>query len=144
MFDPVSLGVMAGGGLLGMIGGNRQAKEAARRENYNAQIGANDTRFSPYVATRGNLLQETEAGPGGVGGAMGGLLAGFQQAQKIKGAGLFDTGRENVLDATKKGTDVMTGMGNKKALNLVDTNKFAFNPQPMNPYASSQLMAYNR
>jgi hypothetical protein len=106
--DPITIGLLSSGvgSLIGGIGANKQAQEAARREKINSLLGAQDTRFSPFVAGQTKKLAEMEAGPGLLGGALSGAVAGFQQGQKIKGLGVAKDGFQKLQDATKKGADL--------------------------------------
>lgn len=122
---PLPLGLLAtgAGALIGGIGAAGRAKEAARRERVNALLGAQDTRFSPFVAGESRKLTEMDAGPGLLGGALSGAVAGFEQGQKLKGAKLFGDGK----DALNIKTDI-GGLGMRKPLSLVDSDKFAVKP----------------
>ena len=85
--DPVSLGLMAGGGLLGFLGGKSREAEARRIEKLNAEKAANDSMFHSTVGTRSTQQAVPDAGPGAFGGALGGALSGFNQYQALQGMG---------------------------------------------------------
>ena len=143
--DPITIGLLSSGvgSLIGGIGAAGQAKEAARREKINALLGAQDTRFSPFVAGQSKKLAEMDAGPGLLGGALSGAVAGFQQGQKLKGADLFGKANQDVTDALNIKTDI-GGLNTGKKPTLVDQSKYAVNQmQPFNPYASQSLYASN-
>lgn len=138
--DPLTISLLSSGvgSIIGGIGANKQAKEAARRERINSLLGAQDTRFSPFVAGQSKKLAEMEAGPGLLGGALSGALAGFQQGQKLKGLGVEEDGFEKLQDATKKGPDmagqnygtenvyeVLRGGGQPKRYNVMDPRNTA-------------------
>lgn len=142
--DPITISLLASGvgSLVGGIGAAGKAKEAARRQNINALLGAGDTRFSPFVQGQSKKLDETDPGPGLLGGALGGAVAGFQQGQKLKGANLFSKGNQDITDALKIKTDI-GGLAGRKPLSLVDSNKYAVKPmEPFNPNAYSSQSFY--
>jgi len=141
--DPITIGLLSSGvgSLIGGIGAAGKAKEAARREKINSLLGAQDTRFSPFVQGQSKKLAEMDAGPGLLGGALSGAVSGFQQGQKLKGANLFSQGNQDVSDALKIKTDI-GGLNTGNAPTLFDANKYAVAPmQSFNPYASQSLYA---
>jgi len=88
MVDPITIGLIAGGAsaLLGGIKGAQQKKEAARRERLNAELSALDTAYAPLVKGTTQKLQEIDAGPGVLGGALGGGISGFQGGATLAGS----------------------------------------------------------
>jgi hypothetical protein len=139
----IPLLVMAAGAAAGMAGAKRKEAEAARRENFNSAAGANDTRFSPFVAGRTQQLAPSDPGPGLLGGGLSGALAGLQQGTNLKGLDVFKGGMDKVSDALNIKTDI-GGLNTGKKPTLFDANKYAVNPMPsfdQNAYAPQAFYA---
>jgi hypothetical protein len=81
------MGVSTG---IGFLNSKRQADEAKRVAKMNAELGANDTLFSPFVRQQSQKMAQPDAGPGALGGAFQGVLSGFNQAQLVDKAGGSD------------------------------------------------------
>lgn len=104
-----------GGGLLGMISGDEKAKEAARRERINQQLGSLDTKFGSLVSAPSTKVAQTEAGPGAFGGLLSGALSGFNQAQAIGSSGILDSAKDGLVGS---GQDVYKSLLQKRSPNL--------------------------
>lgn len=143
--DPITISLLSSGvgAAIGGFGAAAKAKEAARREQINSLLGAQDTRFSPFVAGQSRKLAETDPGPGMMGGLLSGAVAGFEQGQSLKGLGVASAGAQGMEDAALK-KSYLTGFGNKKPLSLIDEDKFSFTAPQFNPYATSPVYAFNK
>jgi hypothetical protein len=98
MVDPVTAALIgAGTGLAKGIGGGI---EAARRDRINAEQGALDTAFGPFVGRRGNQVTPMEA-PSILGSLATGALGGFQQGLEFEKAPLAKQQLQSQADAMR-------------------------------------------
>lgn len=81
---PLIAGAASAG--VGALQGKAQSDEAARREKLNADLGALDTAYSPFVSAKSTKVAQTDPGMGMLGGGLGGALSGVQTGMNISNA----------------------------------------------------------
>lgn len=81
---PLIAGAASAG--VGALQGKAQSDEAARREKLNAELGALDTAYSPFVSNKSTKVAQTDPGMGMLGGGLGGALSGVQTGMNISNA----------------------------------------------------------
>jgi len=81
---PLIAGAVSAG--VGALQGKAQSDEASRREKLNAELGALDTAYSPFVSAKSVKVAQTDPGMGMLGGGLTGGLSGVQTGMNISNA----------------------------------------------------------
>lgn len=108
----VGAGVQGG---IGLIAAKQQRDEAKRRENLNAQLGALDTAYSTFLKAPSQKVANIDPGPGALGGALSGAVAGFAQGQNFNEAMAKGNYYDQLAKKLAESKSMMAGQPNPMA-----------------------------
>ena len=96
--DPITIGLLAGGGLLGFLKSKANNKEADRRDRLNAALQANATKFQAFGHGDANGVMPSMEKQSILGNTLGGAFAGGMQGQNIASSMAKDNAYKKMLE----------------------------------------------